>query len=84
MKPTTITPAPITPADDTVRLSKRHGRANKYLTGRNVDWKIRKCLTCSQEFESWGAGNRRCPRCDDKLKSPSFRSAREEPSKLNI
>jgi len=60
------------------------GRAQKYLTGRNLDWRMRKCLTCSEEFESWGPGNRRCPRCDDRMNKPAYRSAREEPVKISV
>jgi len=64
--------------------TRQRSRSHKYLAAQNTDWQMRKCLRCSVIFESWGPGNRRCPRCEEKLKSPSFRSAREEPAKLNI
>jgi len=59
-------------------------RAHRFLTSRNQDWRIRKCLTCSEKFESWGPGNRRCPRCDQKLKSPAYSSVRDRPAKIRV
>ena len=61
-----------------------HARSHKYVADHNMDWRIRTCLTCYQKFESWGPGNRRCARCDDKLKSPAYRSARGEPAKIRM
>ena len=32
----------------------------------NIVYRARECLRCERAFESWGAGNRLCPKCREK------------------
>jgi len=41
----------------------------------------RTCLTCSSTFNSWGAGNRICPRCKN---SDAYKVAREDDGVLGV